>query len=535
MSPTPLGLLLSVLFFAAVTPAATGAEKTEVLIYYANETAPDEAEARNYDTIINWLETSDLELARSLAHGLKQDRELFPAAVDDEIAAIQAAAAQSNDPVPAILFTNRLVRSGRCLVFHPESSNRFEVVEVPRLTHANEIINSNPLSQPEALSRMLAVAARQFDPAKHEFVLITKSHGGPKHALTLKLGRRASELSREELLQHLAAGTSDAPAAVIGTTRHEYVEVLKRTGLEQGMTFRLVCAEACQGTIDQPLAKQLPANVMTLVLSGSRYLSYRTLDYGNLLRGVTRVRPLSSALTAFLSPNYLTVTHSRSGSFTSWGWFAPIVVWGLWLGLPRKRRAGRAGFNGAEDRRISAVFPPRGPLMLKILTSAELPVERQPAEPWPNRRRLPRSVCTGWSIAFNKETSAHRTNSCAGSPAGSNGWPARCCRHIPASGDGSRPVTSCRMLCCACCVRCRPSSPTTLAPSSASRRSNSAGNCSISIATIRAPWDWVETRRGRLSARAMNRLLRRTTLLIAGPVLLLPLNWSVGRRFTKRL
>ena len=81
--------LLSVCELASMRPA-TSDDRQEVLIYYANETAPDEAEARNYATFVDWLRSSELDKAHAVAQGLLQDVELFPQAVDAEVATIRA-------------------------------------------------------------------------------------------------------------------------------------------------------------------------------------------------------------------------------------------------------------------------------------------------------------------------------------------------------------------------------------------------------------------------------------------------------------
>ena len=67
-------LLVGSFLLACDTPVilAAEAERQEVLVYYANETAPDAAEAANYATIKNWLESSDLQKARTIAQSLTQ-------------------------------------------------------------------------------------------------------------------------------------------------------------------------------------------------------------------------------------------------------------------------------------------------------------------------------------------------------------------------------------------------------------------------------------------------------------------------------
>jgi hypothetical protein len=86
-----------------------------VLVYYANETAPDETESHNYETFIRWLETSHVEKARNTAESLRRDMRLFRAAVDLETYTLRHMLPGSGSRAGAVLFTNRLVRSGKFL------------------------------------------------------------------------------------------------------------------------------------------------------------------------------------------------------------------------------------------------------------------------------------------------------------------------------------------------------------------------------------------------------------------------------------
>ncbi len=85
--------------------------RPEVLIIYANETAPNAAETENLDTVIAWLQSSDNAKAREIAGQLLRDRAVFPVEVDDEIAAIRAATATPSpiNPFVANLFALNIV------------------------------------------------------------------------------------------------------------------------------------------------------------------------------------------------------------------------------------------------------------------------------------------------------------------------------------------------------------------------------------------------------------------------------------------
>jgi len=149
----------------------------------------------------------------------------------------------------------------------------------------NLIIAGNPLSQSTMLWQALVTAAREFGPQQHSFMLITKSHGGPNLALTVKLARQALDVSREQVLQHLQAGTSDVPVATIGTSKDEYLDVLTRAGVELGMRLPVAFIESCLGVFSESQADRLPDNVNVLFASGQRFLQYRTMDYATLAAG----------------------------------------------------------------------------------------------------------------------------------------------------------------------------------------------------------------------------------------------------------
>jgi hypothetical protein len=171
----------------------------EVLIYYANENDPDEAELANYRTIGGWLrETKDKKLVQ-LADSFDRDMKLFPAAVRAEREVFRRRLAQWPDGPGAAMLTNAAVRRGKFWVFRPGADDFEEVsCRVPR--NENFILASNPLCDPQGFLACLSEVARHFDPAEHEFVLVTKSHGNPAMAMTPRvagMGRVAAGETHE--------------------------------------------------------------------------------------------------------------------------------------------------------------------------------------------------------------------------------------------------------------------------------------------------------------------------------------------------
>jgi hypothetical protein len=167
----------------------SGAPRPQVLVYYANETCPDAAEAQNYRTLVEWLGTSDNVEVRHLADSFVWDPAYFPQVVDQDVAAIKKALAGANTQHQATLavFTNRLARAGKFEIFNPGTSR--EGVQVtfgyPKL--ADYVYASNPLCHPAVFEAALKAVAAKFDPKQHDFILITKSHGIDPYLLVPKL------------------------------------------------------------------------------------------------------------------------------------------------------------------------------------------------------------------------------------------------------------------------------------------------------------------------------------------------------------
>ena len=319
------GFLLAALSCSWAAHAAAGPR--EVLIYYANETAPDAQEQQNYDTIIGWLAESDLPKANKIARTLNDEQVSFPAAVDAEIAAMRAGAADTNAELPLAVFTNRSARAGRFWLLTP-GARRFEEVPFPPASNKDYILASNALAQGDTLRRALAAVSRRYPPAKHRYVLITKSHGSSNMALTVRLTRKHEELTREALLAMVADDESPSRPPQLGINKHEYFDILAGAGREPGMEFSLVFMESCRGVIKPDLQQQLPPNVARLYTSGDRALNYTTLDYQALLSQVNDQRPLSMVLDEFMAPRYLALSREQRKPLAGWIWltFAPLAL-----------------------------------------------------------------------------------------------------------------------------------------------------------------------------------------------------------------
>jgi hypothetical protein len=137
-----------------------------------------------------------------------------------------------------VVFTNRLVREHKYLILRP--SQPPEEFPIEPLPSDNLVLASNPLARADMFARCLQEAADRFDPARHRFILVTKSHGNAKMSMTPRLVVRAEETNREELLAVAAneIPDQDLPAWAerrIGVTKDEYFTTLRDSGRRQGL------------------------------------------------------------------------------------------------------------------------------------------------------------------------------------------------------------------------------------------------------------------------------------------------------------
>ena len=346
----------------------------EVFLWYVNETSPNAAERENYDTIIEWLESGATEKTKKYAEGLKNELTLFPAAVEREQAAIEAGTLGAAGKLETMIVTNRLASKGKYR-YYDAAQQQFAEGELAMPPSADYVLNSNPLVRGEVLKLVLAEAARRYDPAKHRFVLITKSHGGPDRALTVRLSRHSEQTTRELLLAALDGDPQDLPALIqYGVSKTGYFDALAAAG-EGKMKFSLVFLEACRGTIAAGQEQMLPENVEMLYTSGNRALQYSTLDYETLFKLVAGGESLAAALDQFLKPRYMAFYRPEKPLWKKLLWFAPLALLLFFFGYVkwRQTRSGNKPKVAAAAPQPSITEPAHPSL------DAETPVGSNPA------------------------------------------------------------------------------------------------------------------------------------------------------------
>lgn len=344
-------LLYSLIFFTAlaVGPRASAevnspahlaetalsrAAKPEVVIYYSNETSPDQRESQNYETITHWLSSSGEAPALKVVGQLTRDLREFPMAVDQETDALTHS--RGADPRAVIIFTNRLVRSGKFLV---KETGPAKDTAIPPPKFISYILTSNPLASPETLQLALTETAKLFDPKLFDFVLITKSHGTSKLALTPRLAVRAEETNQQQLLALLRdenGNHEDVPwiRNRLGIPKEELFSILNNAGKKDGMFFRLVFLESCSSELSQSdtpqTAIQMPTNVASLVTTHGE-TPYRTVDYASLLKD-----PAHEAFSAKLEKQLSALsqeskTQRKGSSMWRFLYYLPLAALGVYF------------------------------------------------------------------------------------------------------------------------------------------------------------------------------------------------------------
>lgn len=309
--------------------------KTDVLIYYANETAPRDAELESWETIIGWLDSSADPKLNKIAGQLRNDQRVFPDIVDRKVVTLRKQMPDAPAELTAVVFTNRLVRESKYLVFQGDNREPVEGM-IEAIPSDNFILTGNPLARAEMFARCLREVANRFDATKHNFVLVTTSHGNSKMAMTPRLCVRAAETTREELL---AVGAGQVPegelpswAGRLGVTKDQYFDVLGQLGQEQGMQFALVFMLSCEGRLDDVTVRP-PKNAHKLYMTGSKKAALGSVDYANVLARHDGSMPLWQLFEeelASLFPELVRGHGSPNVRGTPWhttGYWLPLTLW----------------------------------------------------------------------------------------------------------------------------------------------------------------------------------------------------------------
>jgi hypothetical protein len=159
-----------------------GPDDFEVIMYYANETAPIGDDLKNFNRLVQVIknvENSDLE---SLGKRIEQDKPHFADLVDFEIANLEASICGSNRKNAAlVVFFNRLAREGKFKSCTPGQKLTFETTQdfesVKKKAKSDYRIESHPLVSKEGLKWALKQVKAKFEGKNALVSVILRSHG----------------------------------------------------------------------------------------------------------------------------------------------------------------------------------------------------------------------------------------------------------------------------------------------------------------------------------------------------------------------
>ncbi len=187
--------LVSLLSFAHVSVAhgtESGARRTQVLIYYGNETSQQAAQSANYAKLLSILHNSTSATAATLARNILSDTTEFSAVVQRDADALLAAGRRLKFDV--VVFTNDLALKGHYW-FYRGATGALETRTLPPMPEAaSDVLATSPLSRPEVL-RMAVLETGSLYPANSiDAVLIVNSHGSDEMLL---MPRVSADLSTD--------------------------------------------------------------------------------------------------------------------------------------------------------------------------------------------------------------------------------------------------------------------------------------------------------------------------------------------------
>ncbi len=192
-----------------INPNSVGmTQPNEIIIYYANESAPDGEELQN----IQQLETRFLNYPelKGIVDSLQNDRKVFPAAVDKQLVDLKASLC-GKPQKGLIAFTNRSLRgpsaASSVLVCQPNkgpeqmdlSRSFSELMKTHPKLQSNFLATNNPASMTAIFDWALTQTETLFPPATHSYILISKSHGSGQYLLTPKLTMRNADVLEDDI------------------------------------------------------------------------------------------------------------------------------------------------------------------------------------------------------------------------------------------------------------------------------------------------------------------------------------------------
>ncbi len=316
---TPSGEYLNPVVTVAPVPATA---RTEVLLIYANETAPAGAALANFELFLDWLQEADQadgganEQLHELVRQFVDDRSRGPFHVDREQRALEQADLRAKFPTlrGVMMLSNRLANAGTLRLWDAQS-NQWSTMPFAAPPIADPIRAGQPDGVTSTLRNFLDVAAQTFDPQQSAFVLLLESHGTAELVATPRLFVDAAKMGKARVLR-IARGEEQYTEQRPGISKAEFYGALAEAGTQHGAFFSYVFTESCDSGAGVPERDRLPKNLGVLQTTSPNGTKSGTIRFPELLEKPT-ARPLSAAIQAQLAAR--TELHAT--------WLTPLKVW----------------------------------------------------------------------------------------------------------------------------------------------------------------------------------------------------------------
>lgn len=334
---------------SSVVPASPS---RPLVVYYANEAAPEAVRSPNYRKLLAVLRQSRTPLAAELVADVIADESFFPAVGRRDIAGLRADGARSGFDL--VVFTNALALHGSYLSSRGGAAfvaRRFPGVPATRDT----VLATSPLSRAEYLRAALIEAGTFARGSSAPAVLIANSHGSVDMALMPRVNADLSIATPAEVLNQLTAVDAATPAwaTLKGTTKTAFWHALDAAGAVTGIHFGVVFREACDsGVASWGELFSIPGNVDRIADSAMTNLNPEKIDVAGIVapfssdphsvdqvasklrRGGLTVGSKFTAALTLLKRSLIALPHAV--------YFVPLILWVAWyVTFGRRVRPGR--------------------------------------------------------------------------------------------------------------------------------------------------------------------------------------------------
>jgi hypothetical protein len=319
-------LLLSVALLAGASHSLSASERT-VLLYYANESAPQGEEAELFEQLIAWSTQMGTTESLATADALHRDRTIFQRAIDVDMDAIERCSRQSLQDLSVAILTNRLARNGQWRIMRKDaaifSTEPFSVPEYqfPAATF-------NPCSRGETFVAFLKAAVDAFPADGTNFVLIVKSHGSEDRFLQPRLTFPPGSLNYESFEQ-LYAAPPDEQAYYerldqCSVTKRQFQQLIRQVGDDYGMHFSLVGIECCSAVTAETQEAGLPENIDVLMLI-NKNPGFLNLIYDEIIPAFNSEMPLHESIIQHARASAVFLGRNNIQPSRPW-WQNPLMV-----------------------------------------------------------------------------------------------------------------------------------------------------------------------------------------------------------------